>query len=506
MSRTTAQVNINVINQAQSISPATAGVMFVAGVTAKGKANDPSDLIASPAQFIRQFGDIQPNNDFPLNCLEALQGGASLRVCKVVGTGALAAQTAVIAVGGTDLFALVSKGTGAYYNTLTAEIKDDSSHSPADATYFDLLITDPGTGETELYAGLKVTDFGSASPTYLKVVADTSSLVNVLVESLAGVTGPKRPVNATIAFADGAEGATPVLADYVGSQPNKTGFYAFDEFNDSYILACPALNESLTGLAAAGDAYVAARKDLVYLQSIRNTAQTASAIITEVNGFPVSKYMGAIGGGLKVADLVLGGVKQTQNLGAVLGLIATSHKLNGVWVNPTNYANGQLSGALGVVNNFGSPAMFSELSSVALAGANMVVNKGGLIMLWDFYSRATPNSPEKFLSVVFLEMYLAKSLKPALEFFLGKPLTFELAKRIYYTVKPLLDALVQAEAILEYSWDGDQFATSLAQLQINTPTNWGQGKYKAQLRIKSIVPLVEFTLDIVLVENSVSIN
>ena len=499
MAKKTAQVTANVINNAVAVVIPPVGVIYVMGQTARGIPDTPDTLITSIAQFERLFGSLVNNNNFPLQCEQAILAGAILRVCKVTGAGASESSTANFAdAGAVDCFSFTSKGSGLYYNDFTAEVKAATNGM---ADYFDLVITDPTLGIVETYINLIITGFTTAGPyTYLKDVIDKSALVDVTYEDITAAAAQNRPANSAKNFTGGLEGAAPILADYVGSQPDKTGFYAFDDFDDAFIVATPAINETLVaGIMAAGTAYATLRKDLIYLQHLDNDNATHTAIIAELDGFAASKYSGAIGGGIKVSDLVYGGVRSMQGLGEVLGVIAASHNRNGVWVSPTNFTNGVLTNVLGVINNFGSPASLANRDLIANAGGNMIVNKSNQTMLWDFYSLAADSlGSEKFLTIVLLEMYLVKTLKPLLESFLGRPNTFINFRAIYFSAKPFLDSLIDQLAIFEYKWDGDQEANSLDELQINTEEELAEGKYKVQLQIKAVVPMIDITIDIIL--------
>ncbi len=496
--KNTAKVIASVVNTPQAVVTPPVGIMFVIGPTVRGITDNPEDLITSIAQFERLYGGLDTNNNFPLNCEQALLAGAILRVCKVTGAGAaVATSTLATDVAAVDCFGFTSKGEGTYYNDFTAEVKAATNGL---ADYFNLVITDVTGSIVETYENLIITGFGTAGPyTYLKDVVEGSALVDVVYQDITAAAVQNRPVNAVETFSGGLQGVAPVLADYVGSQPDKTGFYAFDSFDDAFIVAAPSENETLiAGLMNAGKAYATLRKDLIYLQHLDNDNATHTEIIAELDGFAVSKYAGAIGGGLKVSDLVLGGVKSMQGLGEGLGVIAKSHNANGVWVSPTNFANGVYADALGVVNNFGSPASVANRELIANAGGNMIVNKSNQTMLWDFYSLAAADTAEKFLTIVLLEMFIIKSLKPLLESFLGKPNTFTNFRAIYFSAKPFLDSLVDQDALFEYKWDGDQNANSLDELQINTPEELAEGDYKIQLQIKAVVPMVEISIDIIL--------
>jgi phage tail sheath protein FI len=614
--KNTAQVRVNLINKAQSISTPGLGVMFMVGETLKGPLKDPKDLISSKSQFERIYGPANNSDDFALVCLQALSTGALLRVSRVAGAAADVAETedilsneagftlvslfrlvvkvpgpegnnyimrvtppgssgsftieildqnldvletfpdleitgwgtagpytyladivadslivdveyedlsalssaptlwndslfafsqgfgsvpafaqmqGTIGVPSSSLFRLVAKGLGALANDYTVAV------TAGKGNLFNIQIHDPVTGFSEIYTNLEVSEAGKAGPyTYLKDIVNNSVLVDVEYEDISALSAIPTVVVGNYEFTGGADYAAN-LADYV------QGFAAFNDYDEAYIISAPGKDEvSLVGLAAEGKNYAAARKDLIYLQSVSNTLATASAIKTAMDALSItSKYVGFIGGGIKVNDLLAGGLKNMTALGPVLGNIAAIHQTLGIWRNPTNYAAGRLGIANGVVRNFGGAASIADLNLLAQSGANMVVNKGGTIMLWDFYSMDLPNSPDKFLSVVLLQMYMIKILKPTLEGFLGMPNTFSTFQAIYQRVRPFLDSLVSQEALVEYKWDGDQFATSLADLQVNTPTEIGQGRYKIQLQIKVVVPMVDITLNIVMTENSV---
>ena len=507
MAKNTAKVTVNVINKAQSTNTPPLGIAFVIGETERGIPNDPSVLITSVAQYEKHFGGIQADNDFSLMAEQAILGGASLRVCRVVSQSAYGAAYDVRTDHGDLLFSLYTKGTGLYYSDPSKFIVTITLDPSTSANgYFNLTIQDVDAGITETYTQLKYQKLDSGQ-TYMKPVIDASQLVTVTYSSSSSATGAVDEGVVPVGTA-GHNGDAPVIADYQGNSANKTGLYAFNEFDDGNILSPLYYNPHITlaAMYGAGKAYAEARKDLVFIDHILNSIDASGDIATALSSLTASKYAMVLVGGVQVNDTINGGLKNMLGTGMALGAIATSQNNYGPWYSPTAFTRGLLPAALGVVNNFGSPASQGEREIIANAGGSCIVNKRQQVMLWDAYTMALANSPEKFFSIVQLEIYMVKVLKPLLEFYLGSPNIWNTWERIYYAVLPFLNSLVNDEAIYSYKWSGDQFATSLDDLQINDASDVGKGIYKVQLQFKAVVPIVDVTLNIVLTETSVEFS
>jgi len=105
-----------------------------------------------------------------------------------------------------------------------------------------------------------------------------------------------------------------------------------------------------------------------------------------------------------------------------------------------------------------------------------------------------------------LNLYLKKNLRPILEKYLEEPNIWNTWNKIYLEVKPMLDNLVDEDAMSEYTWMGDQDANSYNDLSVNNEADVRQGKYKAILKFKDIVPMQEITMGIYIDQASKSVS
>lgn len=127
-------------------------------------------------------------------------------------------------------------------------------------------------------------------------------------------------------------------------------------------------------------------------------------------------------------------------------------------------------------------------------------------MLWHCFSSQVKQDSERFLAIVRLNLYLKKNLRPILERYLEEPNIWNTWNKIWLEVKPLLDACVDGDAMSEYTWMGDQDANSYSELSVNNEQDVRQGKYKAILKYKDIVPMQEVTMSIIIDQASKSVS
>lgn len=236
--------------------------------------------------------------------------------------------------------------------------------------------------------------------------------------------------------------------------------------------------------------------------------ETLTALKTMVQTIGPKKEVAYFGGGIKYYN-ENGSLQKCDVLGSVAGLDATCASTYGPWYSFSGMNRGVIASALGpVMKNLGGPAEIDTLNEFAQWYMNLFVIKntrtqGQRTMLWNGFTSNPVDDSEKFISIVRLNLYLKKNLRPILESYIEEPNTFETWKRIYYEAKDLLDDLQNRKAITTYTWLGDQDAQSYEDLQVNNEADVRQGKYKAQLKYNEIVPMQDIEMDVII---DVSVN
>lgn len=331
--------------------------------------------------------------------------------------------------------------------------------------------------------------------TYLKEIVNNSIYIGVDYKELYGELPIVLENPTTLSYSGGSDGDEPDASDYIGSSNSNLGFYAFDDYNDSYYLTSFDIDDESVDIA--GSSYTSMRQDLIYC--IWLTGKTKDALITERAATNIdNKFVYFVGAGLLSKNQETNQVETINPLADTLAAANRSDEEFGPWYSFAGLNRGTITDVLGVDVNFGTPAKSKDLDDLANRGINMVVNKNNSVKLWGNFSGQLAYDQERFTSIVKLVIFIKKSLRPTLETFLEEPNDLATWKRIYYVVKPFLDSLVTRRALYSYQWLGDQDAKSMDNLVINNPTDVQNGKYKIRLNIKAINSIQDITVDIVL--------
>lgn len=327
--------------------------------------------------------------------------------------------------------------------------------------------------------------------------------------------------NLRISRVDSDSGDETTSADWIKA------LNVFKEYDDAYQLFCSHIHQHITSSEEEDKVHIAAAtmvnatKSVVYYievpkyssSTIPNTADNMKTWKTTIDAkLTKSSYIAYFGGGFKYYDEE-GTLQSCDTLGTVVGLGDASAKDFGPWYQFSGLNRGVVSKAKGIViPNYGSIGNYDTLNTELAANAiNVSVIKdtrlqGKQPMLWHNFTDTDIDNSEKFLGVVRLILYLKKNLKPILESYLEEPNTFDTWKKIYFEVKPILEDLVDSYAITEWTWNGDQDATSYDDMVVNSEADVRAGKYKVSLVFKEVIAMQEISVDLVIDASSNTVS
>ena len=307
----------------------------------------------------------------------------------------------------------------------------------------------------------------------------------------------------------GNAGTTPVATDWV------QGFEVMKDYPDFYMFFASHIHQHLSEAQAVHQAgYSAAdlTKNATYAIEIPKVNTTKATILKAKQDIGInSEHVAYFAGGLRLYNQD-GMLMDSDVLGTVFGLSAQAATEWGPWYSFAGQNRGIVGDGNGpVAENFGSPGRYDDLNELAAESINIFVIKevasgGKATLLWHNFTSTMLSNSERFLNVERLIYYIKKVLRPIMERYLEEPNNFETWSKMYLEVDPYLQDLQNRNGVHSYEWQGDQFATSFDDLQVNNEKDVRQGKYKANLVIKEVVALQEINIGIVLDASSGAIN
>ena len=558
---TTPQVNFNFKNENVQVSTPLLGVSHVVARTTKGPFNDPSEIISSYAQFQRIYGEEVVPDGTVSNIEKALALGSKLRVARVAGGSASYGYAKNGAADQIFSMVLTSAADNSNTATLGFKLRTREQGTPFvfrgneyDTIYVKFYADTSGPSYkiilkqavANTFADDEIIDsrvFIAWNPTsnvidYMSLMNFVSMCPNLTVEVNGTFAGSSIDIYGVIAWmadhpdylpatsfvtstaynlAKGSDGGDSTVTTWVNA------FKAVAEYTDAYEVILSHVHQHLP--SDYDDIYAAVAAEVKIAQEVKLMVElpkpaagvTLSEYLTQlstlVGQVGQSQFICYYGGGIKYYDK-LGVIRNCDVLGTVIGLCNVAESTYGPWYSPAGQNRGIVPDALGpVMPNLGVPSKISDLQDFADWYMNLFVIKdtqfaGKRTMLWHNFTSNPINNSEKFASIVNLNLYLKKNIRPILESKLEEPNTFSTWKDIYYQVKPILDDLVNRNAMLEPKWQGDQNAQSYADLQVNTESDVRAGKYHVILAYKDVVTMQEIQMDIVIEAsaNSVSIT
>lgn len=416
---------------------------------------------------------------------------------------------------GDTLLTFTALDRGAAYNDVVVEVLPSNTPGTTNA-YFNLRIylkSQPDLVENYNNLYLLPTANGNEQAGILSLL--NSDLVAFNIGSVAALatTIQRTPLYGIYGFSAGADGAAPVVTDYIGSTITKTGLRSFDAYDDIVGIASLGVETpALAGLETAGTGYAENRGDIVYFIHLDTNLTTVSGLQNARTGTLVdSSYAAFFAGGLQVIHPTSGLQIDISELGDTLGIAAQSIEQVGPHWSFAGPNRGVYQNTVGVVSNFGSMANVKDADDLANYQINIAVNRSGQVLLLGNLTAQKELSALSFLNTRLLINAMKKDLTPYLSQYIDEPNDIATWKKIYYGVKPYFEALTNQRAFIGgedigWKWEGDQSASSMDKLTVNDPTQVALGKYKIRLWIKTNAALREIDLAIILTPAGISFD
>lgn len=552
------KVSFSIENNNVMESTPSLGVSFVFARTTKGPKNDPSEIITTPNHFERIFGEEIIPGSTVSQIEKALRGGSKLRICRVLGPGSsqgtvpgtvtftIGGKSVAIGfktqgygdpVDGRDTFKvkLVTQNYATYLQVISDvngavlenlylyKYKEQNNAPLVDATgitkfnalsqYLELYISSDNSGQNvNTPSKLKTWLDQATTPITITPTASADKASEKDGKARAAVQDKEVIWNATT----GSAGAEPTINEW------KEAIDTLRDYTDVYNVTFSGINHHLSPTDV-----IQLHKEMVILMDEleeyryfvelpwwpadnnnykaptdpTNDTQMIALSQQWIGTMGNSKWVGLFGGGLKFYDSE-GELQNADCIGAALGLADTVATTRGYWQSFAGLQKGVVYDAIGpVVPNYGSPSRYDQLNALANNYINIFCLKdtpsaGKQVVLWNNFSTQFKQDSFRFLSISGLVLYLKKTLRPILNKYIEEPNIWFTWKTIFGEVKPVLDAVVDANGMSEYQWNGDQNAQSYSELTVNNEADVRQGIYKVKLTIKDIVPMQDIQIAI----------
>lgn len=467
------------------------GICAVLGITERGRVNQPV-LVSSWFEFQREFGGLLSSSDFPLLCKRALDGGAKLYVNRIAHYTDIADASTLTGVRATSTTLFRAKNLGTWGNSLTVV----TTVNALDATKLDIKVTLPG------YASLTQTITGITAV----LTADDIARFNASSYFVDIIAAAATELDAdTYTFSSGTATGTIVNADFIGNASTNTGMHAFGQVTDAWYIAVPekavnAIDVALVNYAdGRGDMRAILRtpvgltKDGVV--AYRNATGSYSG--TAINSWRAMMFTG----GLKVQHPTTNATIDITEIADVIARISVKDNSGNPWDAFSGSTNGKIPNTIGVVVNYGSPALESDASVIVATGVNPVINHPSFrTVIWGNRSLSLETSKMLFYAHVGdIVMHLQRFIKPIAGAALFKPNDVDTWKGLYNAIMPELENLISQRAIRKYEYYGDQFVDKYEDVSVNNLADLDAGKYVAIIRIypTSKLEYLEVKLDII---------
>jgi Bacteriophage tail sheath protein len=306
---------------------------------------------------------------------------------------------------------------------------------------FTLTVYD-GDEVVETFTGLSMEDTNELDYVTNRINLSAGKSKYIRVQELAPLAANSAPArtSAPVALSGGSNGDPEEQTDYIGSQLDQTGFYAFDTVDDINIVAAPGI--TYRPVILQGMTYCENRKDCFFVGDVPLEQQTATEVLDFKNGSGAfageqalsSKYGALYWPWIRVLDPLTARPISMPPSGAVIGSYSATDVRRGVHKAPAGIDDGFLNTAIGIEK----VVTMGEHDVLNPQGVNVIrslANAG--IVIWG--ARTTSSDPEwKYINVRRLFLFLEESIYKGTQWVVFEPNDQVLWKRIVTNITAFL--------------------------------------------------------------------
>lgn len=308
---------------------------------------------------------------------------------------------------------------------------------------FDLTVA-YGSSEAEdvveTFTGLSMeSDVPNYAPAKINDTINGSKYITVKDENSASSPGNDRPAATTgLQRLNPGRDGTPTANDFIGSQANRTGFYAFDSHNVQ-LICCERTDSAITTAALS---YCAGRGDCMYVGAVPEGFVQAGQAVNYGKAFQGKKVYGALySPWIQISDPIGVGdnpIKTIPPVGHVMGVYARIESNRGVWKAPAG-DEANLRGVLDVAYRLSDGEHTNLVKNGSVNGIRAIPRAGIVV---DSSRTLSTDTRWFYVNVRLLFNYVKSSLRDGLRWVRQEPNRVFLWNTIKYnSVTPFLMGL-----------------------------------------------------------------
>lgn len=387
---------------------------------------DQAVTITSYGDFERIYGGLWTQSHLGYSVRDFFRLGGGTAIIVRVHNASAATDTATLVVGSsTAALKLKAASPGTWGSKLTAT--ESASVGAPDATYFDLTVTDTGTGVSEVF---RQVSYDPASVRRVDLVLAASSTLVTVDTPLPTTAAAVYPASSPAASA-GGDGTTLTYTQIMGDPASKTGMYALDTVDLFNLLVIPPYTGTgdvgswdieAANVVADAQTYVLKRRAVLLLDapttwSSVDKAVTGAGTSPYIRGDHTAVYFPRI---VEADPLRKGQTMTFAPTGAIAGIIAATDANRGVWKSPAG-----VDAALGGVTALAIPLTNDDIGKLNPIGVNCLrLAPAAGHVVWGARTKDGDDrlaSDWKYLAVRRTALFLEESLYRGLQWAVFEP-------------------------------------------------------------------------------------